>query len=73
MRSQPRVRELEDVGVEAGLVIITVLYCTVLYCTVLCCTVLYLGGWVAGTQPEHEGAQVVGGEVHRHPDLTDVT
>ena len=68
MRSQPRVRELEDVGVEAGLVIITVLYCTV-----LCCTVLYLGGGVAGTQPEHEGAQVVGGEVHRHPDLTDVT
>ena len=49
------------------------LYCTVLYCTVLCCTVLYLGGGVAGTQPEHEGAQVVGGEVHRHPDLTDVT
>ena len=68
MRSQPRVRELEDVGVEAGLVIITVLYCTMLYCTVL-----YLGGGVAGTQPEHEGAQVVGGEVHRHPDLTDVT
>ena len=47
----------------------TVLYCTVLYCTMLYCTVLYLGGGVAVTQPEHEGAQVVGGEVHRHPDL----